>query len=107
VQVRRNAREPGLGRRYRRPARGRPIGAGPVKCGNDAATLRGGGIDDGGVRHAADGRHLFPVRDVFALPARARVVQIDIDGSLIGLRIPAQAAMTADFFGEAGVLTGR
>jgi hypothetical protein len=35
------------------------------------------------------------------------VVQIDIDGSLIGLRIPAQAAMTADFFGEAGVLTGR
>ena len=72
----------GQGRRARRLARTPPAGIGLL----GTAPFREG---DGGVRHAADGRHELPLHGVPARsPARRKAVQIDRDPTRIGLRYP-------------------
>ena len=46
----------------------------------------------GGVRDAVDGRHVVPVHEAPARTRPSQVVQIDVDPSLVGLRLPVDGA---------------
>ena len=54
------------------------------------------GRHDGGLRHAADGRHALPYSEWLPEPGQARGVQIDIDAGRLGMRYPMEVAMAGD-----------